>query len=712
MQIVTAVSIILTILGILTLGLGALFGYRRGAYKSLVSLGGVLVAAALALFTAKLVSHAAAGVLNSFSDELPKIIYGSDSPETLKSFVVELARAVSGVALFLVLFPVFAALIKIPVGIISRVLKKYPPLKGDKFIGLGVSFVSALVFLAVLFSPIAGVVKLADTSSKTLLSGKTEYHEKFNKDVGEIRDNYISPAASSPVLSFSGGLTGFIFNSLTSINVGGARSTLQDEAVPLFELYVSFVPLIEEEIEKYGEIQLTSLEAAPAIFSKTKIIPLVLGDFISSAASELDSKGSYMDVEKDEILFAEQLCDIFKNTGKGDIENDLTQMAKLFGVLNDHKAFELFLENAKTEDVLSREGLISGVVDVAYSYTRFRPLTAAFLNVAFDFTSESLGFSKSALEELKLSSKDLPDLLSGEIKTEAKRLEDAAVLIIKSSTSIDSGKDLAGSDLSSLGRALDIVAESSILHGKVNPLIEAFLRSDTVKGKNVFTENAIQKILRAEGSYENLLSSMTKTLTIAKSINDKTAPADEAIKWLADNMDSSSAEVVSSVITPDLLKDYGADSKNAENLSNTVSEYITSLSAAEGLTESQADAESKCINYAFAIAKTATESGSKTLFGGEIESSEELVETFMGSAVFSRTVEGLVFGESGNNYDPIGVASYVTQQDKAEMSNTLEKYTKDNYKSAEDKDAFSKKVVSLGSLFGLDVTSNLDDWTK
>ncbi|MFA6730267.1 MAG: hypothetical protein WCR95_04650, partial [Eubacteriales bacterium] len=84
----------------------------------------------------------------------------------------------------------------------------------------------------------------------------------------------------------------------------------------------------------------------------------------------------------------------------------------------------------------------------------------------------------------------------------------------------------------------------------------------------------------------------------------------------------------------------------------------------------------------------------------------------MGSAVFSRTVEGLVFGESGNNYDPIGVASYVTQQDKAEMTNTLEKYTKDNYKSAEDKDAFSKKVVSLGSLFGLDVTSNLDDWTK
>jgi hypothetical protein len=165
------------------------------------------------------------------------------------------------------------------------------------------------------------------------------------------------------------------------------------------------------------------------------------------------------------------------------------------------------------------------------------------------------------------------------------------------------------------------------------------------------------------------------------------------------------------MVTPELFESCGIDSRNAQKLTDIISSYIYKLSLAFELNDEQVEAESRCVQYLFSIADTVSSGGTTALFGGDIPSGGELLDAFMDSTVFSQTVEEAVFGEGGG-LDPVGVSDYIQKSDKEELTTTLESYTAGNYTSAPDKEEFKKKIVSLGSLIGLDISEQFDGWVK
>jgi hypothetical protein len=257
-----------------------------------------------------------------------------------------------------------------------------------------------------------------------------------------------------------------------------------------------------------------------------------------------------------------------------------------------------------------------------------------------------------------------------------------------------------------MGKALDNAKKSRILGNRVKPLIEVFLRSEKAVKMNVFTGESIEKILNAEGDYENLFASIIKTVDFAKAVSDRNASAAEAILWFTENTDPASADIISAFITPDLLDEYGIKGDSSDKMSEMMSSYITNLGNAAGMTEEKAETESKCVSYVYAIAETG---GQRPIFGESIPSAGELVNTFMDSEIFSKTVEDSIYDEEGHTLDPFKIGENINDDEQQALIDALEDYIKENANET-NKDRLKRKTVSLGSIIGSDVSGIVDGW--
>jgi hypothetical protein len=497
-----------------------------------------------------------------------------------------------------------------------------------------------------------------------------------------------------------------LFNTLMTVRIDGTKGRLNDELNAVAKLYSALMPLISENIKDYGEDQAKALENVAATLEDADLLCLIAGEVISNAATGLMNEGSFAgislsDSDKDNAMIGEMLDILSKTDGKA-VKNDVKTTAKLFGVLESHSAFDLFSKESDIMEVVSRKGLISGVVETVYSYNRFRSLTAGLVNTAFESAAESMGTGSNTLN---IDNSQLPDLDSEEIIRESLLIEDTAVLIIGFVKSINDN-DILNSDFVSMGKALDNAKKSRILGNRVKPLIEVFLRSEKAVKMNVFTGESIEKILNAEGDYENLFASIIKTVDFAKAVSDRNASAAEAILWFTENTDPASADIISAFITPDLLDEYGIKGDSSDKMSEMMSSYITNLGNAAGMTEEKAETESKCVSYVYAIAETG---GQRPIFGESIPSAGELVNTFMDSEIFSKTVEDSIYDEEGHTLDPFKIGENINDDEQQALIDALEDYIKENANET-NKDRLKRKTVSLGSIIGSDVSGIIDGW--
>jgi hypothetical protein len=708
-SIVQIASIAVLVLALAIIVWGIVFGLRKGTYKSLVNLSKTLVSILLALFFAVVLSYVFS-VFVTFPENLagkilhPDIIAASPS---LILLIDEIIRVVFSFVLFIILFFVIKAVLIIPEKRINNFLSAKPKPKGDRIWGVALSLVTAFALIVVFFFPVAGGIGLIDEVTENLVANNNSEDESF-RTVAEIRDKAITPLTKNVVFAVSNTLGKPLFNTLMTVNVGGTSSTLNGELLALSRLFADINPLLSEGIENYGEKQVKALENAAFTLEDATLLCKISSEMISAAATAFNSQGEFAGIKlSDEIknnFIIKELIATLSATDQNAVKSDVNNAVKLLEVFSKNNAFDMFSENADEMGILSRKGFIAGVVETTYAYPRFRAITAGIINTAFDGAAKSVGADPASFI---IKKENLPELSESQLRTESELLENAANYMINFVDSLN-GNDILDSDFALMGKALDTATQSRILGGKIKEFVEVFLKSEKVMANSIFTEEAINKILAADGGYENLFVSVVKTVNFAKTVSDKDSSSSDIIVWFAENTDKSTADIISSFITPDLMADYGIEGDASHKMAEVMSSYITELGNASGMAKEEAEIESKCVTYIYTIAET-SKGGGEPLFGSDIPSAGELVNTFMETTVFSQTIEDVVYEDDTPTADPFGVGDYISGDDRQELIDALGDYVKENAGS-QDEEELKRKAVSMASLIGADISGIVDGW--
>ena len=186
-----------------------LSGYKRGLWRSLISLGVTAVSAVLSMLLSKLIAGGIAGLV------MPLIpLEDMDLPVSV-GFAQELIQGMIGVAISLLIFSSLLVMFCIVGKTLSNHLGDkvlWPKSTGMKMGGLGVRFVDAVVFSLLLVLPLYGTLATYVPVANAAISISGEM-----RDVGEVMDM----VEDHPVVSASGeGPVAWVYDEMANASVG------------------------------------------------------------------------------------------------------------------------------------------------------------------------------------------------------------------------------------------------------------------------------------------------------------------------------------------------------------------------------------------------------------------------------------------------------------------------------------------------------------
>ncbi len=715
------VSIIITVVSLLIIAAAMLLGIRRGLWGTVIKIVAVIAAFLLAFITAKLLGAAFGGKIGDLVDLLRSAL-PDEFGELLDTSSSFLSVAKSGIAaavspfVFTVTFFIFFFLMIIPEHFAAQSI-----LKGKKGSAVGGALLSSVVGLLLVFAlllPISGILRTVNVAKNNLeeIDGETA------DDIRDVYDEYVSPLYSNIFVRFTSLTTAPLFNGLTVIKTNDASSSLYNASDVGSRLAADLIPLADSD--KITKKEVKYIEKFASDFEETEIIPSFAGEVLSSAAKEWKKGNPYLNVEldfDDSGRFDEltdTLYDVLGTSDKNTVKSDVREVSKLLSLLAEKDAFGLSESDADVGKTLAREGLVSGTVNILFSYERFRPVTVDFLNIALDYAGEELGFDEQTKRGIRIDKSALDALTDKDIAEESLRMEDTVVRIFDFVESVK-GKDVFDADIVSLGKALDNASGSIVLGSKVKLILGAVLRSQSMQDLKLFPDKIIDMIVDGDVSYEKTFEAADKAIDVIKSIEgasesgvpvDKAA-VEESLNWLVENMDPSVAGILSSAVSPEFITECGLPEESAEGISSLFSDYFEKLGGTNTLGSEKIRSEIECLSSVCTAAASANQE-KDDMFGGVLGSPDEFVEAFMDSEMFASSVVETVYKNERPAIDPFGVREYVSANDEKAIKDSLEKYFRANYKKAADKNGFSKKIISAGSVFGIDLTSAVKDWTK
>ncbi len=698
-------SVAITVLSVFIIVLSMLLGIRRGIRGTAVKITSVLVTFFIAFLIAKIISASISGGLDVpafIKDLLPDEL--TELYDTSESFILIIKSSFASLVspfLFVAAFFVVFLIMLIPEHIVKKhVLNNQ---KGDIISGVIASSVVGFVIVFALLLPVGGISRAAKTAKSNLIS---------SGEVTEAYDEYVSPVTSNVFVSLTSVLTSPVYDSLSVIRVKDASTSVCDAVDVGTRLVSDVLPLAESEKDAVKEAE--CIEKFASDFEKTEILPSFAGDFLSNAAKEWKKGNAYLGLSlggydksgKFGDVF-DTIFDILASSDKDTVKSDISHTASLLSLFAEKGVLETPGGESDITKTLSSHGLVSGVVEKIYCYDRFRPIAVDFINIALDHAGETLEFDEQTKKDIRLDKNKLPVLSETEIKEESLRIEDAVIRIFDFASSL-SGSDVLAADITSLGRALDDASDSLLLGDKVKLILRSALKSKSIQDMGFFSDKVIDKIDSGDISYEKTFGAAEKTLDLIKAVEDSSSggkPIDKetavsSINWLIENTDDSVTGIISSAMTPEFIKDFGLPEKNASKVSGMFTNYFEKLGNAGKMSENDVSAEADCISVVFSAASAE----SKDIIGGVIGSSDELVDAFMGSEIFSSSVVDAVYEGENPVIDPFGAGENIPDSEKSKIERSLKEYLVKNYGSASDKTEFTKKIIAAGSVFGIDFT--------
>ncbi len=308
--------------------------------------------------------------------------------------------------------------------------------------------------------------------------------------------------------------------------------------------------------------------------------------------------------------------------------------------------------------------------------------------------------------------------------TEAKALAHAFAVIYDIMGDLDGEEFDVKTVLGSMGPALDsFSATQTIGKERTAYILKALLQSELVHDKIGFsvleaTDSANSLIKNSETKqYEGMLNSLSRAVDVVEAASDSNRNTTEAVEAMLDDLTPESAEVIQTMATPNVMKNYGVSDKSSVPVSDMVSDTFGNLSSAKeaGMSEEEYAKESAAVSDMMNVMMSAGSSQSSSVFGegGMMnKTAGEYIDTIMDSSVMSKTIVDTVYaeGESAIN-DPLKSERAISDSDKSEFITAAN--AKWSGMSAEEQNDESKReLVAMAAVLNIKLELTDAGWVE
>ena len=192
-----------------------------------------------------------------------------------------------------------------------------------------IGIISSLAILIMLFSPISGIMDIAADAAEELASSKSEAVDDFRPAL-ETVDAICSNGFTKTTNALGGRA---VYTALTTAKLGGNKTTLAKE-VDLTVSAVSAVLTITSDATKTEQVE--AVHSIDSAFNDSAILPTVISEFITGAASAWERGDAFIGVEapmpdNDERVeaFIKKVYGAFKDGNADTIKEDFSTIADL-----------------------------------------------------------------------------------------------------------------------------------------------------------------------------------------------------------------------------------------------------------------------------------------------------------------------------------------------------------------------------------------------
>jgi len=265
-----------------------------------------------------------------------------------------------------------------------------------------------------------------------------------------------------------------------------------------------------------------------------------------------------------------------------------------------------------------------------------------------------------------------------------------------------------------MGAVLDSLAKTETYGPeKTGMILTAMLQSDMVHDEMGFsvleaTEAAasINENSAAKG-YVALMNSLSLVVDALDASTNTDINNIEAVQAMLNDLTPESAQVLSSIATPAVMKNYGVPDKSSEPVSDFMGRTFTNLADAKagGMPDDEYARESAAVSN---LMNMVMASGDGAVFGDDSATgttAKGFVQDISGSKVMSETIVQTVYedGEEPIN-DPLVSERKMSDEEKADFVNALNEEWESSEKTAEDK----KEIIAIAAIMNVQVDITLD----
>ena len=330
----------------------------------------------------------------------------------------------------------------------------------------------------------------------------------------------------------------------------------------------------------------------------------------------------------------------------------------------------------------------------AYTYAETAAYQAGKARVDFGaantlYSADAMVSTIITLEDILSAAKNFSELNKEEAQAEAKKFSEMLSMIGDTF-----GEDLSNIDYTSMiknmGSVLDKMCEMQTLGDTVTAeLVKAIFKSNAVKDSisipasqlDQSAQDIIDSASREDSSYTSVTKAVGGMLDMIDKVNDKNVSKEDKIeltKELMNDMTPANAEMLSNMVTPDMMKDYVKDETKAKPLSDSVSSLFTNMSNFDTDDEEEYKKEAEAVNTMLNLAMESADSENTTMFTKRDENNnvteqgkmdvdaEEFVALVANSKVVSQTFSDTVATGEEN---PYGLNP--SEEDEAELTDAL-----------------------------------------
>ena len=397
---------ILTLVCLVFVVAGVLFGFLRRSNRTLVRLLTLVLSVLGAFFLAKVSMKYAGGYL---IDAVKTAL--SDSPEIAELLTEnpDFASSLLNVVQMLtapVLFALFYIVLKIVTWIVFKIFCFILRIKGPKLfgrlIGAGVGLICGLVGVLVFVVPVCGYTSLVGDTIERLYPADQEQSES----VTQIKE--LCALGDAPIASTVYNLLGdTLFDQLTTAEFDGKSVTLRDEIGSILTVLDNVKVLGENSIENYGEKESKAVSDMATGISDSALLSHLGSGILSGVSGAWLEGEEFLGVSRpsaDEKTngLLNGFLQVFSTSDASNIGQDLQTFTAIFDLMVKHDMFEL-LSGGAEENAFAEKLTAPGVIDEFYATLganpRMAPVKAAIADVGVRLLMQQLGGAADELKE-------------------------------------------------------------------------------------------------------------------------------------------------------------------------------------------------------------------------------------------------------------------------------------------------------------------------